>query len=137
MSNFILPDLQSALLCEDVRQEASGAHTLVGVVNALPAPVVPIGIFRLCLWTRWCSGSGEFLQDSFIIAPDDADTRIAHAQVRFRLPEMESHATNVHVFAGFQLPIHGIYHVEIHLDGQFRMRFPFPVVPVPGAQELS
>ena len=38
----ITPDLQSVILCEDVRTEVSGAQTLVGVIGAIPAPQVPI-----------------------------------------------------------------------------------------------
>src|SRR5437763_773691 len=34
----ILPDLQSAILCEDVRAELSGQQTLVGVLGAIPTP---------------------------------------------------------------------------------------------------
>jgi hypothetical protein len=50
--------------------------------------------------------------------------------VKFVLPELNSHATNVHVFGGVQFQKHGIYHVEIQIDGELRMRFPLPVVPV-------
>lgn len=128
-NSTILPDLQAALMCEDVRQEMGGGQTLVGVINVVPAPVVPIGLFKLCLWSRWCGGQGEFLQESVILGTDE-DSVIARAEVRFQLPALEAHATNVHVFGGVQFPEHGIYHVEIRLDGNFRMRFPLPVVEV-------
>lgn len=128
----IVPDLQAAILCEDVRQETSGTQTLVGVVNVIPAPVVPIGVFKLCLWSRWCGGVGEFEQESLVLGCDD-DQPIARAAVAFHLPALESHATNVHVFGGLQFPKHGLYHMEIRVDGQLRLRFPLPVVPVPQA----
>jgi hypothetical protein len=73
-SATIPPDLQAAVMCEDVRQEMGGGQTLVGVLNVVPAPVVPMGIFKL--------------------------------------------------------EKHGLYHVEIRLDGNPRLRFPLPVVPV-------
>ena len=38
--------------------------------------------------------------------------------------------TNVHVFGGVQFQQYGIYHVEIHLDSELKMRFPLPVVRV-------
>lgn len=128
-SNSILPDLQASVLCEDVRAEVSGQQTLVGIIGAIPAPVVPIGFFKLCLWTRWCGGTGEFLQESFILSSED-DQPIAKSEVRFNLPALDAHATNVHVFGGVQFPRHGIYHVEIRLDGELKMRFPLPVVTV-------
>ena len=56
----ILPDLQGCVLCEDVRCEYNGMQTLVGVVNVIPAQSLPINCLRLCIWSRWCSGSGTF-----------------------------------------------------------------------------
>ena len=127
--NRIFPDLQATLLCEDVRQEVNGMHTLVGVLNVVPAPMVPIGVIKLCLWTRWCSGQGEFLQTSRIVAPDD-ETAVAQSQVRFRLREIETHATNVHFFTGIQFKEFGLHHIEVSLEGDLRLRFPLPVVQV-------
>ena len=125
----IPPDLQATVLCEDVRTELSGQQTLVGVINVIPAPTVPIGFFKLCLWTRWCGGAGEFLQTSFILGSED-DKPIAQSEVKFSLPELESHVTNVHVFGGVQFPQYGIYHVEIRLDGELKIRFPLPVLQI-------
>ncbi len=129
MANEILPDLQACVLCEDVRAELSGQQTLIGIIGAIPAPSVPIGFFKLCLWTRWCGGTGSFTQKSLILSSDD-DQPIAQSEVAFSLPEMNSHATNVHVFGGVQFQKHGIYHVEIRLDDELKMRFPLPVLAV-------
>lgn len=133
--NTILPDLQSAVLCEDVRTEVSGAQTLVGVIGAVPAPQVPIGFFKLCLWTRWCGGIGSFQQNSRILDPDDHV--VAEAGIRFELREIDGSATNVHFFGGVEIKSFGVHHVEVSLDGDMRMRFPVPVVqvahPAPGA----
>ena len=40
-ANAILPDLQSCVLCEDVRCEINGMQTLVGVINADTALHLP------------------------------------------------------------------------------------------------
>jgi len=130
-SDEIIPDLQACVLCEDVRQEASGQQTLVGIIGMIPAPVMPIGFFKLCLWSRWCGGVGEFVQQSLILTPDD-DEPIAQSEVRFTLPSLEAHATNVHVFGGIQFQKHGLYTVEVKVDNELRLRFPLPVVPVQG-----
>ncbi|HEY5792340.1 MAG TPA: hypothetical protein VIS74_03515, partial [Chthoniobacterales bacterium] len=66
----ILPDLQACVLCEDVRAEISGQQTLIGVIGAIPAPILPIGFMKLCLWTRWCGGTGSFTQRSLILSAD-------------------------------------------------------------------
>lgn len=128
-TDTILPDLQACVLCEDVRAEASGQQTLVGVIGAIPAVVLPVGFFKICLWSRWCGGTGEFLQRSFLFDCDE-DKPIAQSELKFTLPELSAHATNVHVFGGVQFQKHGIYHVEIRIDDQLKLRFPLPVIPV-------
>jgi hypothetical protein len=108
---------------------------LVGVIGAIPAPQVPIGFFKLCLWSRWCGGIGRFHQDSRLLDPDDEV--VAEAGIDFQLQEIEGSATNVHFFGGVQVKKFGVHHVEIRLDGDMRMRFPVPVVrvaqPPPGS----
>jgi len=42
----ILPDLQGCVLCEDVRREFNGMQTLVGVLNVIPTPQLPINVRR-------------------------------------------------------------------------------------------
>ena len=64
----VLPDLQASILCEDVRQELNGLQTLVGVINLLPTPALPVGLLKLCLWTRWCGGFRQ-------ISPNLSDSR--------------------------------------------------------------
>ena len=118
----ILPDLQSAVLCEDVRCEFNGMQTLVGVINVIPTPTLPINYMRLCIWSRWCSGSGKFRQKSRIMGVDEQQV-VAQAEVEFELKEMEGHATNVHYFGGVQFQQFGMHHVEI-LPGK---RAPAPV----------
>jgi hypothetical protein len=106
----ILPDLQSCVLCEDVRCEFNGMQTLVGVLNVIPTPKLPINYMRLCIWSRWCSGSGKFRQRARIVGVDEKQV-IAQAEVDFELKEMESHATNVHYFGGVQFQQFGLHHV--------------------------
>ena len=126
-STPILPDLQSAVLCEDVRCEINGMQTLVGVINIIPAPALPVNCYRLCIWSRWCSGAGKFRQRSRIIGVDEQQV-LAQAEVEFELREMEGHATNVHYFGGVQFQQYGLHHVEVFLENELRLRFPLPVV---------
>ena len=125
----ILPDLQASLLCEDVRAEISGQQTLVGVITAIPAPVMPVAFFKLCLWTRWCGGEGTFTQRSLILSSDDEQI-LAESRVEFTLNELDSHATNVHVFGSVKFEHFGVHQIEIHLDDELQLRFPLPVVRV-------
>ena len=52
--------------------------------------------------------------------------------MQFELPTLETHATNVHVFGGLQFHKHGVYTVEIKIDGELSFRFPLPVIEVEG-----
>src|SRR4030088_1480912 len=97
-TSTILPDLQSCVLCEDVRCEVNGMQTLVGVINVIQAPGLPINCLRLCIWSRWCSGTGKFTQRSRIVGVDEQHV-IAQAEVEFVLQEIEGHATNEHYLA--------------------------------------
>lgn len=135
--SLILPDLQSCLVCEDVRAEISGQQTLVGVVTVIPAPMLPVAFFKLCLWTRWCGGQGTFTQRSLILSSENEQI-LAESRVEFSLGELEANATNVHVFGGVKFERFGIHHVEIHLDDELRLRFPLPVIQiVPPGQQMA
>lgn len=128
-AEIILPDLQAAALCEDVRAEASGQQTLVGVLGAIPTSAVPIGFLKLCFWTRWCGGFGTFCQRTVILDPNEQDV-VAETSLNFTLNHMHAHATNVHFFGRLQFEHFGVYHIEVHLDKQLRLRIPFPVIKV-------
>ncbi len=125
----ILPDLQAALLCEDVRAEMSGQQTLVGVLSAIPTPTVPIGFFKLCFWTRWCGGLGNFSQRTVIVDTEE-EKPIAEASVNFSLQHMSANATNVHFFGSLQFQRFGVYHIEVYLDQQLQLRIPLPVIKI-------
>jgi hypothetical protein len=104
-------------------------QTLIGVINVIPAPTLPVNCLRLCIWARWCSGAGKFRQKSRIVGVDEQQV-IAQAEVEFVLKEMEGHATNVHYFGGVQFQQYGLHHVEIYLEDELRLRFPLPVVRI-------
>src|SRR5271155_1220909 len=125
----MIPDLQASFACEDVRVEASGAHTIVGIVNFIGAPKLPIQIIKLCIWTRWSSGVGQFEQVTRIIAPDE-ETVLATATTLFQLGNEESHTTNVNIFGGLTFRDAGAHHVEILLDGELKLHFPMRIVVV-------
>jgi hypothetical protein len=126
----MIPDMQASFVCEDVRVEASGAHTVVGIVNFIGAPALPIQVIKLCVWTRWSSGVGQFEQTTRILAPDE-ETVLATAQTKFHLGNEESHTTNVNIFGGLQFHEAGAYHVEILLDGELKMHYPLRVAVLP------
>lgn len=126
----VLPDLQAALLCEDVRLEVAGSNTLVGVLNMIAVPVVPFRVIKLCVFTRWGNGQGsDFVQRVRILTPTNEDS-IAQSDTPFKLANNETHATNVALFGGLEFPETGDYPVEILLNGDLRSRFFLRVMQV-------
>ncbi|MBM3830637.1 MAG: hypothetical protein FJ406_08885 [Verrucomicrobia bacterium] len=130
----ILPDLQCALVCEDVRQEANGNFILLGITAFLRVPQVPIVANRLCIFTRWCAGVGNFTESVRLIAPDQT-TVLREAKVKYALQDPAHNATNLSVFAQLEFTAGGIYFVEVLVDDVMKLRFPLPVIVAPPAPQ--
>src|SRR5882672_3779059 len=113
--NRILPDLQCSLLCEDVRQEVTGNFLLIGVVNFIRVPQLPLTIPRMLFFNRWTAGFGEFNESVRLIGPDQV-TALGKCEVKFSLPNPVAHAINVAVFGNITLPTPGVYYVEVLVD---------------------
>src|SRR5258706_12585636 len=111
----ILPDLQCSLLCEDVRQEVNGKFLLIGVLNFIRVPQVPITAHRLLFFNRWTAGVGEFLQTIRLVAPDQT-TELSKVETKFALGEPAAHAINIALFGNVTFSVAGIYFVEVLLD---------------------
>jgi hypothetical protein len=129
------PDLQSCLLCDDVRQERNGKFILIGLFDAIGVPAFPLVYPRLFMVTRWCSGEGGFLQHTRILAPDQEAAVVEGKDIAFQLPGPEATATNVEIFMNKTFTTEGTHWVEILLNGDLKLRFPLRVqriVPPPG-----
>jgi hypothetical protein len=136
MLERMIPDLQASFACEDVRVEASGSHSIVGIINVIGAPTLPIQVIKLCVWTRWSSGTGRFEQITRLVGPDE-ETVLASAKTEFELTHEESHTTNVNIFGGVQFNHAGAHHVEILLDGEMKLRFPLRVILPPAGVKIN
>jgi hypothetical protein len=131
----ILPDLQASLICEDVRQEASGNFILIGIIGFVNVPQLPVVALKLCVFNRWTAGIGNFTETVRFVAPDQS-TVIRQSQVKFQLQDPTHHATNVTVFAQPKFEAQGAYYIEVLVDDVLKLRFPIPVrvVQAPGQQ---
>lgn len=130
----ILPDLQCSLLCEDVRREANGKFILIGVVNFVVVPQLPIGA-RLCVFNQWTAGLGQFRENVRIIGPDQT-TVLAKSEMKFGLEDPTHHASNMSVF-GLRFEVPGTYFVEVSVDDVMKLRYPLPVAIVPAQPGAS
>jgi hypothetical protein len=130
----ILPDLQSSLLCEDVRQEVTGNFIIIGVMGLIRVPQLPITAVRICVFNRWTAGLGQFAESVRLIAPDQT-TVIRKSEVKFGLQDPAHHATNLSVLPQVEFKVPGVYWVEVLVDDVMKLRYPLPVVvvqPPPG-----
>lgn len=125
----ILPDLQCALICEDVRQEANGNFIIIGVINFVRVPQLPVTAAKLCFFTRWTAGLGQFVENVRLIAPDQT-TVLRKSEVKFALEDAALHATNVTVFGQVQFETPGTYFVEVLVDDVMKIRFPLSIAVV-------
>ncbi|MGA3266161.1 MAG: hypothetical protein ABSE16_04985 [Verrucomicrobiota bacterium] len=130
----ILPDLQSSLLCEDVRQEASGNLILIGVLGLIRVPQLPVVAGRLCVFNRWTAGVGKFTETVRLIAPDQT-TVLRKGEMKFELRDATLHATSVMLFGQVEFKTAGAYFVEILVDDVMKLRYPVPVVHAPPPEQ--
>jgi hypothetical protein len=124
---MMFPDLQSSLICDDVRQEHNGKFMLIGLFDAIHAEHLPVAFAKMCLVTRWCSGEGTFTQRSRIVHPDQKKVLAEGQDVQVNLPSPEAAATSIEVFMNVTFPEAGTYWVEILLDGDLKIRYPLRV----------
>lgn len=123
----MIPDLQSSLICDDVRQERNGKFMLLGLFDAIHAKELPMNFAKMCLVNRWCSGEGSFTQQSRILHPDLQTVLAEGKQVPVTLRSEEAAATSVEVFMNVVFPTAGTYWVEILLEGDLKIRYPLRV----------
>ncbi len=134
--NRILPDLQSALLCEHVRREANGNFILIGVISGVGTPQLPITAPQLCVFSRWARGRGEFTETVRLL-DTDGTTELRKSDTQFRLQDPAHPVSNMTVFPQLEFKQQGVYQVEVSVDGVVKSRFPVPVLLVkqPGQPE--
>jgi hypothetical protein len=133
----ILPDLQCSLMCEEIRQEANGNFFLIGVINFIRVPQLPVVAYKLSIFNRWTAGIGQFTESVRLIAPDQT-TVLRKGEVKFALQDAAYHATNVTLFGQVEFKTPGTYFVEVLVDDVMKLRYPIPVIvqppPPPGGQ---
>lgn len=123
----MMPDLQSSLLCDDVRQERNGKFMLIGLFDSIASQQFPICYPRLFTVNRWCSGQGEFKQVTRILKPDQENVLVEGKQIPIKLPDPQSTATNVEVFVNVSFDGPGVYWVEVMLENVLKLRYPLRV----------
>ncbi|MSU57453.1 MAG: hypothetical protein EXS35_04610 [Pedosphaera sp.] len=130
----ILPDLQCSLLCEDIRQEATGNFILLGVMNFIRVPKLPITAMRLCVFNRWTAGVGQFTESVRLIAPDQT-TVLRKGEVKFALQDATLNATNVTMLPQVEFKAAGNYFIEVLVDDVMKLRYALPIIHTPPPEQ--
>jgi hypothetical protein len=126
----ILPDLQSSLMCEEVRQEMNGNFIIIGVINVLRVPQLPVTAGRLCIFNRWTAGIGRFTETIRFLAPNQT-TVLRKGEMKLELSDPSAHTTNVMFFGNVEFKEAGNYFVEVLVDDVMKLRYPIPVLLAP------
>ena len=117
-------------MCEEVRQEVNGNLFLIGVVNVVRLPQLPIVACRICIFNRWAAGIGAFQETVRLIGPDQT-TVISKSEMKFELRDPALSATNVIFFGQVKFETAGTYYLEVLVDDVMKLRYPVPVVLAP------
>ena len=121
------PDLQSSLICDDVRQEVNGKFMLIGLFDSITVGKLPEVIPRICIVNRWCCGQGEFMQRSRIVHAS-GEVAIEGRNVPVKLQVSESTVSSIEFFMNVRFASDGVYWVEVLLNDDLRLRYPIRVV---------
>ena len=130
----ILPDLQCSLLCEEVRREVTGNFFLIGVINFIAVPQLPVVALKLSIFNRWTAGVGTFTETVRFIGPDQTSI-LRKGEVKFTLPDAATHATNVNMFGPVEFKLAGTYYIEVLVDEVMKLRYPVQIVVAPPQQQ--
>jgi hypothetical protein len=120
----MLPDLQSSIVCDDVRQERNGKFILIGIFDAIAMPRYPTTFPRLCIVNRWCCGDGEFIQQSRLLKPDGVTVLTEGKPVNVQFKSSTATATCVEIFLNTKFDEPGTYWTEVLLDSKLILRYP-------------
>lgn len=133
----ILPDLQSSILCEEVRQEVTGNLFLIGVIDAIRVPQLPVVAFRLMVFNRWTAGVGQFNETVRLLAPDQSV--IVKTDARFAMRDPYINHTSVSVLQQVEFKAPGVHFIEVLVDNVLKVRYPIHiiVVPMPGQPQAA
>jgi hypothetical protein len=121
-------------MCEEIRQEITGNFFLVGVINYIRVPQLPVVALKLSFFNRWTAGIGQFTETVRLVAPDQM-TLLRKGEVKFALQDTALHATNVTLFAQVEFKVAGTYFVEVLVDDVMKLRYPVPVILNPPQQQ--
>lgn len=97
-------ELNYTIFCEDVRVEASGSLSLMGVFHQIVVPQLPVGLIKFAVLNHW-DGEGQYMTEVRILTPDKMKTIAVSQPSSFEIAS-QGYADNVTLFINttFQQP---------------------------------
>lgn len=110
------PKLIDWILCDDVRQEASGKTTIVGIYGTdVIVPMTPMVLPQLCIITKWDISSGVFKEIVFRLELPDGNQLgpiAAKAPHHIKGERLSMHLSLI----PFQIQLLGTYKIFLKID---------------------
>lgn len=103
--------LSYTLFCEDVRVEASGSLSLIGVFHQIVVPQFPVGLIKFAVLNHW-EGEGQYLTEVRLLFPDRMRTVAVSQPSSVEVPPHGGYADNVTMFINTNFHQPGEYIVQ-------------------------
>ena len=132
MDNPVNLQLTYTMFCEDVRVEASGSLSLIGVLHQIIVPQFPVGLIKFAVLNHW-QGEGQYLTEVRILTPNRKQTVAVSQPSGFEIPP-NGYADNVTMFINSSFHQPGEYIVQTLIDSSL---FAERILPVFLANQQS
>ena len=124
--NKIRPALVHTILCDDVRQEAGGKFSLMGLFETISSGTFPALHPRFAIVNEWSGGRGEFLAKIRLLAPD-RKTVLSESEANITLFNETQRHRDISIRFNTSFPVSGTYWLEMLLDSDQVAMVPLPV----------
>jgi hypothetical protein len=118
--------LDYTIFCEDVRVEASGHFSLMGVTGQLIVPQLPVTMIKLAILNHW-QGEGQYLTEVRILTPDRMQSVAVSQPTSITIPP-DGYADNVSIFLNTVFHQPGLYVVQTLINSSLFSEKMLPVL---------
>ncbi|MFN0109657.1 MAG: DUF6941 family protein [Blastocatellia bacterium] len=127
--------LNYTLFCEDVRVEASGALSLMGIFHQMVVPQLPVGLLKFAVLNHW-EGEGRYLTEVRVLTPDRLSTIAVSQPSGFEIAP-DGYADNVTMFINTNIQHPGDYVVQTLINSSLVAEKILPVFVANQPQQIT
>lgn len=127
MTDTIKPTLNFTIICDDVRQEAGGKISLMGLFENIYATKFPAVHPRLAIINEWVEGKGDFEVKTQILS-NDRKTVIRETSSRIRLNDVNFRHRDVSIHLNIDFKTSGTCWIQTFLDNEMINSMPLNIV---------